>query len=258
MTALIGILNITPDSFSDGGQWLQPEAALAHMQQMLRDGAQMVDVGAESTRPGAEPLSAEEEWARLEPVLSHPDCDISKVSLDTRHAETARRALELGVAWINDVTGFTDPQMRKAVAGHEGLLVLMHALSIPADPRKVLLESNDPVAEVMAFFRQQLELLQADGIPPARIILDPGIGFGKTAEQSITLLARWQEFRALGCPVLIGHSRKSFMKLLSDEPAPARDGLTRAVSALLTKQGVAYLRVHDVAGHAAMLRELHG
>ena len=259
MTELVGILNITPDSFSDGGAFDTVESALAQAEAMIAQGVAVIDVGAESTRPGADSLTPQEEWQRLELILPEiirkaHEATI-RVSLDTHHAGVAEKGLEAGVDWINDVSGFTDPAMQKIVAQYDGPLVMMHALSIPADPAQVINNRLDPVTEVISFFQQQPEILEKEGIDSQRIILDPGIGFGKTAMQSLMLLARWQELRALGLPILMGHSRKSFFSLFTEKPAEERDELTLAFSSLLAMQGVDYLRVHNVASHARLLEQ---
>ena len=256
-TKLVGILNVTPDSFSDGDESFVPEHALARAEHLIAQGASVVDVGAESTRPGAIALSAEEEWQRLNPVWEAlaslcRDADV-QLSLDTRHAFTAACALEIGCDWVNDVSGFGDEAMVEAVRPYQCKLVVMHALSIPADAKDVLPESCDPIAEVKRFFAQRCEMLQGAGIARDRIILDPGIGFGKTTEQSLALLWHVEALKAQGYPLLIGHSRKSFFKPFCDDWQAQRDGMTKLVSHYLCEKEVAYLRVHDVAGH----RELY-
>ncbi len=258
MTKLLGILNLTPDSFSDGGQADVPEQALERLERLIDAGADGVDIGAESTRPGATPLSPEQEWARLEPVLARAVARCQEagvlVSLDTRHAESAARALALGVDWINDVSGFRDEAMIRVVAESTCQLVLMHARAIPADPNDTLPETDDPVAAVDAFFRSQQARLAEYGVAPERLVYDPGIGFGKSAVQSLALLARLDELAPL--PLLIGHSRKSFLSLFTDKPAAARDELTLAVSGLLAQRHIPWLRVHNVVRHRLLLNRL--
>ncbi len=253
MTTLVGILNLTPDSFSDGGEHAMPAQAIAAAEAMIAAGAHIVDIGAESTRPGAVPLSAAEEWKRLAPVLEAVAPRV-ETSVDTRHAATAKNALALGARWINDVGGLGDEAMIAAVRDSECGLIFMHSLSIPADPLVTLPEACDPVAVLIEWARARIMALEAAGIARARLVFDPGIGFGKTQAQSLAILRRARELRAVGIPVLIGHSRKSCLRAYSDAPAGGRDAATLAVSAQLLRGGVEYLRVHDVAGHTALLR----
>ncbi len=252
--ALIGILNITPDSFSGDGALA--EAAVAHARALTEDGADILDLGAESTRPGATLLLPEEEWARLEPVLSAITRELwrdrVRLSVDTRHAQTAARALNLGVNIINDVSGLTDPAMLEALAEHECDIVVMHALSVPADPAITLPWDADVIAELLRWKETVTANAAAQGIGRHRLIYDPGIGFGKSAEQSLALIERAGELTASGGRWLYGHSRKSFMKLMTDAPPEARDELTQKFSRQLAEAGVDYLRVHDVAGHVRM------
>lgn len=254
---LVAVLNITPDSFSDGQAELTPDVILEKAQRLIEAGADVLDVGAESTRPGAIPLTPDEEQVRLEPVLPmlQSVCELHGVSLsiDTRHAKTAQWAIRSGVDWVNDVSGFQQEDMLKAVGDASCRLVAMHALSVPADSDIVLDEHIDAVDCMRQWCAEKVQQLEANVIARKRIILDPGIGFGKTAQQCWQLLARVHEWRPEGVPLLIGHSRKSFLSLIDDAPAAARDEVTRAVSAMLACAGVEYLRVHDVAGHRTLL-----
>lgn len=248
-TQLVAIVNVTPDSFSDGGVAFAPEDAARAIEKFIADGADIIDIGAESTRPGATPLTAAQEWERLSPVLELLPRFADKVqfSIDTRHAETAKKSLAKGADWINDVSGFCDLSMVAAVKDSECELVVMHSLSVPADKNKVLPASSDPVQEVLAFARKRLDALQGAGIARSRLIFDPGIGFGKTAEQSKELLQRIAEFKTLGVKLFVGHSRKSFLGVGD------RDEATLAISRHLIAQGIDYLRVHDVARHKQLL-----
>lgn len=257
MSKLVGICNLTPDSFSGDGI-LSTEDAVQRIAALLHEGAEVVDIGAESTRPGATPLTPSEEWARLSAVLSaaRKTFPSAVFSVDTRHADTARKALAEGADWINDVSGFTHLDMIDAVKNQPCKLVLMHSRSIPASPSDVLEMHCDPVEEIMTFFKKQLALLHQAGINKARVILDPGIGFGKSAAHSFTLLRRVDELKTLGIPLLIGHSRKSFLAAFSPKPASARDEETLAVSCFLALKNVEYLRVHNVARHTQMLSVL--
>jgi dihydropteroate synthase len=259
MTQLIGILNLTPDSFSDGGKY-NGAAAVAHVRQLIADGAAVIDIGAESTRPGAAPLSHEEEWARLDGVLQEiiVICNSYNIltSLDTRHPESAKKAISLGIDWINDVDGFNNPKMIDAVKDSDVPLVVMHSLGVPADKDKTISEDVEPVSFVMEWARGKIAELAGQGIAPERLIFDPGIGFGKTAEQSWRLMENIQAFQVLGTKILVGHSRKSCLSVLSGgDSTPERDLKTIAVSITLAANGVDYLRVHDVASHSKVLNE---
>lgn len=252
-TQLVAIVNVTPDSFSDGGDAFSPAAALQAVEKHIAAGAHVVDIGAESTRPGAQAVSWEEEWNRLEPVAMHLHGAIrgrALASIDTRHAATAREALACGFAWVNDVSGFSDPAMVAAVAASDCRLVVTHSLSVPADPGVVLDAACDPVAEVLNWAQARLLRLERAGIARGRMLFDPGVGFGKTAEQSVALIRHIGAFHVLGVPLLVGHSRKSFLKAWGG-PAD-RDGATLEVSRYLMAQGVEYLRVHDVSAHRAL------
>lgn len=259
---IVGILNITPDSFSDGGLFAQREAAFTHAAYLLGAGASIVDVGAESTRPAAVLISEEAEWERLKPILG-PLVQMAEavgalISVDTRHESTALRALDCGVRWINAVAGSVSPALVEASHRCDARLVLMHHYGLPADPARHLPLSSDPVNEVMKWAEETRTHLSDLGLSHERLILDPGIGFGKTAEQSIELLRRIGEIASLGTDVLIGHSRKSFMKQFTERPPLERDLETHCVSFFLCSTAVRYLRVHDVAGTARVLRTYAG
>jgi 2-amino-4-hydroxy-6-hydroxymethyldihydropteridine diphosphokinase/dihydropteroate synthase len=263
LTELVGIVNLTPDSFSDGGSWSEPERAVEHALGLAAAGATVIDLGAESTRPGALPVAPADEWARLAPVLGRLGATHSggpRVCVDTRHGETARRALDAGADWINDVTGFADPSMRDAVRDSAAELVAMHSLGIPPTRAVTLPLDRDPVPEIARWAAERLAALEALGIRRERIIIDPGLGFGKTADQSLRLLRGAASLGSLGVRVLVGHSRKSFLAgwFSPDEPgakhAAARDPETATLSGILAGEGVDYLRVHDVAGSARALR----
>lgn len=257
MTAIVGILNITPDSFSDGGSHTHPEAVLESAKAMVKAGASVLDIGAESTRPSATPLSPEEEWKRLAPVLDilqDTDTINAWLSVDTRHAETAKRAILTGVDWINDVSGFTDPKMLEAVVDSEVKICCMHHVTIPADPKITLPDDCDVVGEITRWAEKTINRLINAGIARDRIILDPGLGFGKTAQQSWELLERVDELTALETPWLVGHSRKSFLSLITDKKAAARDPETATVSSYLANEGVQYLRVHNVTANADAMK----
>jgi dihydropteroate synthase len=247
--AVVGVVNVTPDSFSDGGLFLRPDAAIALAQGYLEEGAALVDVGGESTRPGSEGVSAEVELERVEPVLAA--LQGLPVSLDTSKADVARRALELGAAMVNDVTALRgDPDLAGVVADGDAYLCLMHMLGEPRtmqdDPRY-----DDVVSDVKAFLEERLAFAVEAGIREDHVCLDPGIGFGKTVEHNLQLLARLDELVAIGRPVLVGASRKRFLgRVLGDPEAltgPVSAGVAAAV--LAYERGASLFRVHDVRPH---------
>ena len=256
MTALIGILNLTPDSFSDGGIYHTRTRALAHCVHLIADGADIIDVGAESTRPGAAPLSSAQEWERLEPLLAEI-IDMAhtakrRVSLDTYHPQNAKRAIDLNIDWINDVSGLTHPDMIALARSTTVPFVVMHHLGIPASKQTTLSEDQNPVTVVKDWITHTIARLKHAGINPDRLVFDPGIGFGKTATQSIKLIQQIEDLMACSVPLLVGHSRKSFLPVLyPDMTSP--DEATLAVSRQLVQKGVAFLRVHDIAMHRAIL-----
>lgn len=250
----MAIVNITPDSFSDGGKYTTPDRVLAHCSKLVEEGADILDIGAESTRPGATPLGWEEEWQRLAPILPLIRSTFPHIplSLDTRHAETAERGLAHGIDWLNDTSGFSTPAMQRVAANASCTLIMMHALTIPADRQVHLPETCDPVAELYHWAGERIALLEALSIHRERLIFDPGVGFGKTTSQSWEILRRTDAFTPLGIPLLVGHSRKSFLATPHahcQDPVLAREIATFAVSAFLMVQEVAIVRVHDVAGH---------
>lgn len=257
MTALVGILNLTPDSFSDGGAYVTPDAAVAAANAMIADGVSVIDIGAESTRPGAKALSTQEEWQRLSPVLPAlvEACKgKAALSLDTYHAGNAARGLALGVNWINDVSGFTSPAMVEAVRDAPCGLVVMHSLRVPADSGAVLPAGADAVEVFTRFAEERVNALLDAGIAQERIILDPGIGFGKTHAQNLALIRAAGPLRSMGIPLLYGHSRKSFFAQFSNAPAQERDTLTVLTSLFLAGWGIDYLRVHNTRLHAEAMR----
>lgn len=244
---LMGVVNVTPDSFSDGGLFLDAEAAIAHGEELARDGAEILDVGGESTRPGAEEVSAEEEVARTEPVVRTLAATGHEVSIDTSKLEVAEAALRAGAGVVNDVTALrNDPEIASLVAEQGVGLVLMH---MQGDPRTMQANPayDDVVDDVKAFLAQRTEAAVAAGVPEERIWLDPGIGFGKTLVHNLELLRRLGELRELGRPLVVGTSRKSFIGKLDGSEVGERLGGTIASSVLAGAEGADVLRVHDVA-----------
>ncbi len=243
---IMGIVNVTPDSFSDGGLFATRDAALAQAQALVSNGADIVDVGAESTRPGHTPLTAEEEWARLEPLLAALVARAgAPVSIDTYKAETARRALALGVCLVNDVWGLQrDPLMAPTIAQAGAAVVIMHN-------RETTEPQIDIVADMKRFFARSLEIARRAGVPERHILLDPGIGFGKSREQNYDALRATPELLALGFPLLIGVSRKSIFKGLGDGVLEGRLVGTLAANLFAARDGAQVFRVHDAAEHRA-------
>lgn len=243
----MGVLNATPDSFSDGGLYDVPERALARAERMVAEGADLLDLGGESTRPGAAPVSPADEAARILPVLRLLRARLSvPVSVDTRRAEVARLALDEGAEIVNDVSALADPAMGGVVAEAEAGVVLMHMRGTPEtmqrDPRYA-----DVAGEVADELAAALERARAAGIADGRVVLDPGIGFAKTAEHNLELLARLGELARLGRPLLLGPSRKSFLgKILGGIPAEERDAGTAAACVVGLLHGARVFRVHDV------------
>ncbi|HKH79585.1 MAG TPA: dihydropteroate synthase [Solirubrobacteraceae bacterium] len=264
---VMGILNVTPDSFSDGGRFLDAGAAIAHARQLLAEGADILDVGGESTRPGAEPVPEHEELARVRPVLEGlAQARIpasAQISIDTCKAAVARTALEAGASIVNDVSALrADAEMVGLVAESGAQCCLMHMLGEPRTMQRAPgPQYTDVVDEVKAFLEQRLRFAVEEGIREQRILLDPGIGFGKTVEHNLQLLARLNELASIGPPVVIGTSRKSFLDRIrargasETEPAGTEDRLpaTIASNVLAYERGASVLRVHDVAAVRAAL-----
>jgi dihydropteroate synthase len=244
---VMGVLNVTPDSFSDGGAFLDAVAAIDQGRALVADGADLVDVGGESTRPGAPPVPEAEELRRITPVVEALATDGAAVSIDTSKAAVARAALDAGAVYVNDVTAFrADPEMPGLVAERGVRCCLMHMRGEPRtmqeDPRY-----DDVVDDVKAFLSERLAAAVAAGIPEVRVDLDPGIGFGKTLEHNLELLRRLDEVVALGRPVVIGTSRKSFLGRLTGRDVTDRVAGTIATNVLALERGARIFRVHDVA-----------
>ena len=252
--SVMGVVNVTPDSFSDGGEYLDPELAAAGARRLAEEGAAIVDIGGESTRPGSAGVSLDEELRRVVPVLERLDGELP-ISIDTSKAEVARRAIDLGAILVNDVTALrADPELADVVSERGTYLCLMHMRGEPRtmqeNPRY-----DDVVSEVAAFLEERLELAVAAGISEERICLDPGIGFGKTTHDNLELLLGLASITALGRPVLVGISRKRFLaRLLGDERSmvgPLAAGMACAVLAF--ERGASIFRVHDVRAHVEAL-----
>jgi 2-amino-4-hydroxy-6-hydroxymethyldihydropteridine diphosphokinase/dihydropteroate synthase len=256
----MGIVNLTPDSFSDGGEvcsWTEVESRI---DAMISGGVHILDFGAESTRPGAAPLTADEEWGRLEPILLRVIDKLGgdplrpKLSVDTYHPAVAKRALDCGIDIINDVGGLTAPDMRALAASSRADFVGMHNLGLPADPGRTLPRGSSAADQVEAWLDRQLDEWIAAGIDRDRIIFDPGIGFGKNPLQSLELLRQIGRFQHKGLRLLVGHSRKSFMAAFASRNRQERDLVTLGGSLALCARGVDILRVHAVEDHVAAYR----
>jgi 2-amino-4-hydroxy-6-hydroxymethyldihydropteridine diphosphokinase/dihydropteroate synthase len=256
----MGIVNLTPDSFSDGGELEDAASIDRHVAELAAAGAQLIDLGAESTRPGATPLTTEHEWARLEPALSRlvdryaSDALRPRFSVDTYHPQTARRALELGADIINDVGGLTTPAMIELAAASGRDWVAMHNLGVPADKARTLPVDQDPTAAVERWLEERLVEWERAGLDSSRIVFDPGVGFGKNALQSLRILRNVRRLHRFGLRLLVGHSRKSFMHHVVAADRTERDLFTVGASLELCHQGVDILRVHNVAAHVAAYR----
>ena len=243
---IMGILNLTPDSFSDGGQHDSLDQALAHAQRLLDEGADILDVGAESTRPGATPLTADQEWARLAPVLTELVRWQRPVSVDTYHPATMVKALDLGVDIINDIWGFRQPGALASVASSSCGLCVMH---MQGDPQTMQLQpiANDAMGVVQRFFQERQDALLAAGVANRRWLLDPGIGFGKNVAQNLALLRHQADLLTLGQPLLVGWSRKSTLGQVTGLDAPHRQIPSVAAALMAVERGARVVRVHDVA-----------
>jgi dihydropteroate synthase len=246
---IMGVVNVTPDSFSDGGLFLDTDDAVRHALELVAEGADMLDVGGESTRPGAEPVAADEERRRVVPVLERVAAARADVqlSIDTSKRDVAGAALDAGATYVNDVTAFrADPGMAGLVAERGVECCLMHMLGEPRtmqdDPRY-----GDVVSDVKAFLEKRLAFAVAEGVPEERVMLDPGIGFGKTLEHNLEILRRLDEIVALGRPVVVGTSRKSFLGRITGREVGERLPGTIATNVLALERGASVFRVHEVA-----------
>jgi dihydropteroate synthase len=247
--AVMGVLNVTPDSFSDGGQFIAPDRALAQAQRMIAEGADILDIGAESTRPyGSQPISAEVEVQRLRDILPAVVAMGTPVSIDTMKAQVAAWALDQGAAMANDVWGLQrDPDMARVIAERGAPVVVMHNRDV-ADP------AIDIIDDMRTFFTRSLDIATRAGIPAGHIVLDPGIGFGKTQEQSMIVLARLKDLDQFGLPLLVGASRKRFIATVTPSEPHQRLGGSIAAHLLAAQRGAKIIRAHDVAETVQALR----
>jgi dihydropteroate synthase len=244
---VMGILNVTPDSFSDGNRFVSESAILAQVRKMVADGADIIDIGGESSRPFAEPVALEEETARVLPTIEAIRKEFSvRISIDTTKAAVARQALEAGVDIINDISALKfDPEMIDLVRETDSPVVLMHMQGTPGNMQKTPKYDN-VISEISDFLQERIEWATALGIKKSKIIIDPGIGFGKTLAHNLSILKHLDRFKALGCQVLLGHSRKAFIGKILDREVEDRDTATAIVSALSCLKKVDIIRVHDV------------
>lgn len=247
-TYLMGILNVTPDSFSDGGRYFDKSAAIRRANEMVEEGADIIDIGGESTRPGSEPVTLEEEISRTIPVIEALAKNIKvPISIDTYKAEVVRRALDAGASIVNDISGLRfDPEMPKIVSQYKVPVIIMHIKGTPksmqANPQYEAL-----IHEIMDYFRESIRLAMKSGIAEDKIIIDPGIGFGKTVDHNLEIIKNLREFTLLEKPLLVGVSRKAFIgKILGDAPASERLEGTVAAVAISILNGANIIRVHDV------------
>ena len=250
---MVGILNVTPNSFSEGGLYFDQDKAFQHMLRLFDSGADVIDIGAESTRPhNQDRLSLKEEWNRLSPILKKYQSYFKgqafkpKISIDTRSAYVAENALKFDIDFINDVSALEDPLMIDVVKEANVQLIFMHNLGIPPSKQKVLPQISAPLEVIKQWAEDKKEMLINKGVEKSHLIFDPGIGFGKTPKQNIEIIQKINELKSLKLPILVGHSRKSFLEYFTHHPPDERDLETAYLGAYLAHQGVEYLRVHDV------------
>jgi dihydropteroate synthase len=255
-THIMGILNVTPDSFSDGGHYADAARALTHARAMAAAGADIIDIGGESTRPGAAPVAEEEELRRIIPLIERLSAELAvPISVDTYKSSVAKKAIEAGARIVNDISGLRfSPDMANVVAGSGAAVVIMHIKGTPRDMQQNPVY-DDVIGDVMAYFEEGIEIAVKAGVDREKIFIDPGIGFGKTLEHNLALLDRLDEFQALGRPIVLGASRKKFIGTVLDVPAPEQrvDG-TAATVALGIERGARVVRVHDVARMAQVAK----
>jgi len=256
MTKFVAILNLTPDSFSDGGKFNKKDTSLVHLKQLLNFGADMIDVGAESTRPGAGPIMANEEWERLKDILPSIIDEVRKfkemsgknieVALDSYHPENFKKALEIGIDVINDVSGFKSVGMQEVARMSQKKLILMHNLGVPSNPDVTIDRNLDIITELIKWAKERVEILTKIGIKKESIIFDPGIGFGKNYQQNIDIITRVEELKILNLPLYIGHSRKGFLNFLEKDEFIGKtiNEKTDIVTSYLVQKNIDYIRIH--------------
>lgn len=250
----MGILNVTPDSFFDKGHFFSPELAIERGIEIYQEGADILDIGGESTRPGAKSVSLEEELARVIPVISALKKEIPiPISIDTMKAEVARQAVEAGADLINDVTGFSDPLMIALGAKTNKEVIVMHMQGTPATMQNKPSYQNGIVEELISFFKERVKTLLASGIRKEQIILDPGIGFGKSIADNLEIIHNLPEVKRIGLPVLLGISRKSFMSKIIDKPAESLLPATLGLNTVAIMSQIDMIRVHDVKEHRMLI-----
>lgn len=258
-TKIVGILNITPDSFSDGGKFDAFDAALNHLKKMLEEGADVIDIGAESTRPQATPIKALEEWRRLEKILPTIISEVKKfpkvlTSIDSYHFETIKKSHDLGVDIINDVSGLVDERIIEFIAEKNITTILMHNLAIHANPDLIVNQHLSINDEILNWAREKISALEKKGVKKSQLIFDPGIGFSKDAQQSIRILKNIDAYRILDLPLYVGHSKKSFLDALKIDGDRAQK--TLLISKFLAEKNIEFLRVHDVKENKKALEDL--
>lgn len=245
-TKIIGVLNITPDSFSDGGLYLRPEDAIKRIEEMIGEGAEIIDIGGESSRPGAEPIGEEEELKRVIPVIDAIKKKKVRFSIDTYRSKVAQEALKRGAEFVNDISGMRfDKNMVKVVSDYNARVIIMHMKGTPKNMQRNP-GYEDVIDEIMNFFAERIVFCEKNGLKRENIILDPGIGFGKRLEDNLKILKNLIEFRSFGTPVMIGASRKSFIKGITGAPVDERLAGSLAAVSEAFLQGIDYVRVHDV------------
>lgn len=243
---VMGVINVTPDSFSDGGGFLDAEAAISHAKKLVKEGADILDIGGESSRPGSDTLPAKEELERIVPVLEGVIDDVNVlISVDTCKPQVARKVLDMGAHIINDITGLTSAELAGVVAEHEAGIVILHMQGTPKTMQKSP-RYDDVVADILRFLRERVKRAEKKGIHRESLIIDPGIGFGKTAEHNLEIISRLKEFKSLGLPVLVGASRKSFIGKVLDKDVGGRLSGGLAMLSMSIQNGASIVRTHDV------------
>lgn len=252
---IMGVLNLTPDSFFDGRRFLEPEAAVQHAFRMEAEGADIIDLGGESTRPGAQAVPLKEEFRRVLPVLERLSGRLKvPISIDTYKSEVAERCIQCGAEMVNDISGlYFDPRMKEIVARHQVPVIVMHMKGTPRDMQKDP-QYRDLIGEILSFFRESISRADAAGVPADKIIIDPGIGFGKSFAHNLDILKGLESFKVLGKPIMVGVSRKSFLGKILDLPVDERLEGSIAAALYAVLRGANIVRVHDVAATVRALR----